>query len=37
MTTIPHERSPVVKRSVWLDARDLWASLAIGVIWLVES
>jgi hypothetical protein len=34
MTTIPHEPSSLVKRSVWLDARDLWASLAIVVIWL---
>jgi len=34
MTTIPHEPSSLVKRSVWLDARDLWASLAIAVIWL---
>jgi hypothetical protein len=34
MTTIPHEPSSLVKRSVWLDARYLWASLTIGVIWL---
>jgi hypothetical protein len=34
MTTIPHEPSSLVKRSVWLDARDLWATLAIAVIWL---
>jgi MFS-type transporter involved in bile tolerance (Atg22 family) len=35
MTTIPHERpSSVVKRSVWFDARDLWATLAIVAIWL---
>jgi hypothetical protein len=34
MTTIPHEPASLVKRSVWLDARDLWASLAIAVIWL---
>jgi hypothetical protein len=34
MTTIPHEPSPLVRRSVWFDARDLWASLAIVVIWL---
>jgi hypothetical protein len=35
MTTIPHERpSSSVKRSVWLDARDMWATMAIVVIWL---
>ncbi len=34
MTTIPHERPSLLRRSVWLDARDLWASLAIVVIWL---
>jgi hypothetical protein len=35
MTTIPHEQpSSLVKRSVWLDARDLWATVAIVVIWL---
>ena len=34
MTTIPHERASVVRRSVWFDARDFWASLAIVVIWL---
>jgi hypothetical protein len=34
MTTIPHEPTSVVRRSIWLDARDLWATLAIVVIWL---
>jgi hypothetical protein len=35
MTTIPHEHpSSVEKRSVWLDARDLWTALAIVTIWL---
>jgi hypothetical protein len=35
MTTIPHEQpSSLAKRSVWLDARDLWATVAIAVIWL---
>ena len=35
MTTIPHEQpaSPV-KRSVWLQTRDLYATVAIVVIWL---
>jgi hypothetical protein len=35
MSTIPHQQpSSLVKRSVWLEARDLWATLAIVVIWL---
>jgi hypothetical protein len=34
MTTAPHESRPLAKRSVWFDARDLWASMAIAVIWL---
>jgi hypothetical protein len=35
MTTIPHEQpSPVARRSLWLDARDLWTALAIVTIWL---
>ncbi len=34
MTTISHEPSSLVKKSVWFEARDLWASLAIVAIWL---
>jgi hypothetical protein len=35
MATIPHEQpSSLAKRSVWLDARDLWTALAIVTIWL---
>jgi hypothetical protein len=34
MTTIPHEPSSLARRSMRLDVRDLWASLAIGMIWL---
>lgn len=35
MNTIPHEQpSWLAKRSVWLEARDLWATVAIVVIWL---
>jgi hypothetical protein len=34
MTTVPHEAAPAERKSVWFDARDLWASLAIGVMWL---
>jgi len=35
MSTIPHQQpSSLAKRSAWLDARDLWATLAVMVIWL---
>jgi hypothetical protein len=35
MTTVPHEQpSSSVSRSIWFEARDLWATLAIVVIWL---
>ena len=34
MTTIPHAPPTVARRSVWLDARDLWTTLCIVVIWL---
>jgi len=34
MTTIPQERPSLGRRSIWFDARDVWVSLAIGVIWL---
>ena len=34
MTTIPHERPQPARRSIWFDARDVWVSLAIGMIWL---
>jgi hypothetical protein len=34
MTTIPQERPSLARRSIWFDARDVWVSLAIGVIWL---
>jgi hypothetical protein len=35
MATIPHEHPlSVGKRSVWLDARDLWTALTIVTIWL---
>jgi hypothetical protein len=34
MTTVVHESVEPTKRSAWLDARDLWASLAIAVIWV---
>jgi hypothetical protein len=34
MTAIPQERPTPARRSIWFDARDVWVSLAIGVIWL---
>jgi hypothetical protein len=34
MTTLPRERPTHLKRSAWLEARDVWASLAITAIWL---
>jgi hypothetical protein len=29
-----HEPSALVRRPSWIDARDMWASLAIVTIWL---
>jgi uncharacterized membrane protein len=34
MTTISHEPSTAVRRTAWLYSRDVWASLAISVMWL---
>jgi len=34
MTTIPHEPPVVVRTPWWIEARNLWASIAITVIWL---
>ena len=35
MSTVPHEQpSSLVKKSAWLEARDVWATVAIVVIWL---
>jgi hypothetical protein len=35
MSTIPHQQpSRRAERPVWLSVRDLWATLAIVVIWL---
>jgi hypothetical protein len=37
MTTIAHEPDRQVRRRSWLDARDMWASIAISVIWLTVA
>ncbi len=37
MTTIPQERPGLARRSIWFDARDVWVSLSIGVIWLAVT
>jgi hypothetical protein len=37
MTTVPQGRPLLEKRSIWFDARDVWVSLAIGVIWLTVA
>jgi uncharacterized membrane protein len=34
MTTISHQPPTAVRRPAWLQYRDLWASLAISVMWL---
>ena len=34
MTTISHEPPTALRRTEWLYNRDLWASLAISVMWL---
>jgi hypothetical protein len=34
MTTISQEPAAVGRRPWWIDARDMWASLAITAIWL---
>jgi polyferredoxin len=34
MSTITHEGALTRRKTSWLEARDLWASIAISVIWL---
>jgi hypothetical protein len=34
MTTIPHQPPVVVSTPWWIEARNMWVSLAITVIWL---
>jgi hypothetical protein len=34
MSTISHEPSAVVDKPSWIDARNMWASIAIVAIWL---
>ena len=33
MTTLPHEPPAATDKPWWVDARDMWASLAITAIW----
>jgi hypothetical protein len=35
MTTIPQEPSPLARGPSWIDARDMWTSLAIVAMWIV--
>ena len=37
MSTVSHNPSTVVRRRSWIDARDMWASLAIAAIWLAVA
>jgi predicted MFS family arabinose efflux permease len=37
MSTVSHVPSTVVRRPTWIDARDMWASLAIVAIWLAVA
>jgi hypothetical protein len=34
MSTVAHQGVQPAQKTSWLEARDLWASLAIAVIWL---
>jgi hypothetical protein len=34
MATIPHEPPALVRRPAWIEARNLWASLAVTAMWL---
>ena len=35
MSTISHEPSVQIQRPWWIEARNMWASLAITAIWVV--
>jgi predicted MFS family arabinose efflux permease len=37
MSTVSHEPSTLVRRPTWVNARDMWASLAIAAIWLAVA
>ena len=37
MSTVSHEPSTVVRKPTWIDARDMWASLAIAAIWIAVA
>ena len=37
MSTVSPTPSTVVRRRTWIDARDMWASAAIAVIWIAVA
>ena len=37
MSTVSHEPSTVVRTRTWIEARDMWASLAIAAIWVAVA
>ena len=37
MSTVSHEPSTVVRRRTWIEARDMWASMAIAAIWVAVA
>lgn len=37
MTTLPHEPPAAAEQPWWVDARDMWSSLAIMAIWVAVA